>query len=1081
MTEIKRQKDFTHSGFFALRTPLLPFDEFSAWGEGLKASTALDDPTRLEETFKSDCAHLRARLYQIVIRPEVQDALFVASPDFEEVFNLWVTAPESERGQRLEGALVRYFARMAGRATPFGLFAGCSVGLIGNETKLVIEGRANYQRHTRLDSDYLYALIDTLTREPAVRNRLVYRPNSSLYRAAGRVRYLEARLNGTRRSHHLVTVENTEYLDATLARAKAGARLAALAAALVDDDVSFAEAEKYITELIESQILVPDLSLSVTGPEPINTLLTQLRGDQETKELAHRLNSVHTELAAIDAAGLGVETKRYRIIADHLKGLPAKINLQKLFQVDMIKPTSGATLGGRVLSEIVRGVEILQRLAKRPAQDALTRFKETFRAHYEEREVPLTEALDEEAGVGFTSSGKSGVDASPLLAGLVFPATSEKTAVWGEREIFLLQKLTEAFTQGAHEMILEPQDLEKIATKNPPSLPTSFAVTATIAAPSQTALNQGDFRVLLGGVVGPSGARLLGRFCHADETLQQHVQKHLSAEEALEPEAIFAEIVHLPEERVGNVICRPVLRNYEIPYLGRSGAPVEQQIPVTDLFVSLVGDQIILRSARLGRRVIPRLTNAHNFTLRTVGVYQFLALLQNQNDAAEIGWDWGPLWNAPFLPRVTIGRFVLSRACWRVSKEELQHLGKHHGAAQFRAVQLWRMERHLPRLVALADGDNILPIDLNNALSVESFVNTSKGRGGARLLEMFPGPDQLCVQGPDGKFVHELVVPFVRISENKKLGVDVKEKGKTLAGSPQPSISVQRTFPPGSEWLYAKLYTGTATADHMLRDEIGPIIKELLGSGATDRWFFIRYGDPEWHLRLRFHGSPEKLHAEVLPVLETATAPLLEDRRLWRVQYDTYEREIERYGGAKGIVLAEQIFHADSEAVLEIIEMLEPGDAGADERWRMAVRGTDMLLNDFGFDLSIKRLLLKQLRDAFAKEFYVDENFKSQLSDKYRKERKSLETLLNPTHDEESPLLPGFIVLQNRSQKLAPIVAELKTYEQAGLLSVPLAELASSYIHMYVNRLLRSAHRAQELVIYDFLARLYEAQAARIK
>lgn len=44
---------------------------------------------------------------------------------------------------------------------------------------------------------------------------------------------------------------------------------------------------------------------------------------------------------------------------------------------------------------------------------------------------------------------------------------------------------------------------------------------------------------------------------------------------------------------------------------------------------------------------------------------------------------------------------------------------------------------------------------------------------------------------------------------------------------------------------------------------------------------------------------------------------------------------------------------------------------------------------------------------------------------------------------------------------------------------MPLRTLAGSYIHMHANRLLRSAARAQELVLYDFLCRLYESQAAR--
>jgi hypothetical protein len=62
---------------------------------------------------------------------------------------------------------------------------------------------------------------------------------------------------------------------------------------------------------------------------------------------------------------------------------------------------------------------------------------------------------------------------------------------------------------------------------------------------------------------------------------------------------------------------------------------------------------------------------------------------------------------------------------------------------------------------------------------------------------------------------------------------------------------------------------------------------------------------------------------------------------------------------------------------------------------------------------------------------------------------------------------------------LVPIVDELRSCARAGRLTVPLPELAVSYLHMHANRLLRSAHRAQELVLYDFLARLYESRAAR--
>jgi thiopeptide-type bacteriocin biosynthesis protein len=196
------------------------------------------------------------------------------------------------------------------------------------------------------------------------------------------------------------------------------------------------------------------------------------------------------------------------------------------------------------------------------------------------------------------------------------------------------------------------------------------------------------------------------------------------------------------------------------------------------------------------------------------------------------------------------------------------------------------------------------------------------------------------------------------------------------------------------------------------------------------------------------------------------------------VQLDTYEREIERYGGAAGIVLAEQLFHADSEAVLALVDRLE-GDAAAEARWRLTLRGIDLLLTDLGFGLDAKCALLTQARDAFARELRTDGLLRRQLGEKFQQERQSLETLLDPARDEASPLLPGLLVLRRRSSHLAPIVAALQAHTRAGQLSVSLAELAVSYIHMHANRLLRSAHRAQELVLYDFLARLYQSQLAR--
>jgi thiopeptide-type bacteriocin biosynthesis protein len=1049
--------DLSPAGFFAFRTPLLPFDELTTFSDGLQG------PHGDEAALAADVAMLRERLRALVARPEVREALFLASPSLDESLPAWLEQPESERGQRVEKTLVRYFARMASRPTPFGLFAGCSVGAIGEATRLEVGARAGYQRHTRLDGDYLAALTETLARDPVVRRASTWRPNSSLYRAAGRLRYAEARLAGKERSYHLVAVDPTDYLDATLERASSGAKLDDLAQALVDGEVSREEADEFVQQLVDSQLLVSELSPQVTGPEPIHDLIAQL-SQPATAQVAALLDGARTALAALDASPLGVPPAQYRAMAAQLRELPVEAELSRLFQVDMVKPVPSATLGPEPLAEIVRGIESLHRISGRRREDPLQRFREAFQNRYEGREVPLAEVLDEESGIGFDGSDAPDADASPLLQGLAFGgAPVDETAPVGARFQHLLGRLNRAVRAGEQEILLDEDDWKALERKDKPPLPDSFAVVATLSADGDDAFAAGRFEVWVHSVNGPSGANLLGRFCHGDEQLLSHVRRHLRDEEAQRQGVVFAEVAHLPEGRIGNVLLRPLLREHEIAYLGRSGAPHDKQIRLDDLTLSIApGGRVVLRSRRLGREVVPRLTTAHNFSSpRNLGLYRFLCSLAYQ-DVVSLGWSWGALEFAPFLPRVRSGRLVLSLASWNLGKKELAKLGEARGRARHAEVQELRARHQLPRWVAVADSDNVLPVDLDNPLSIDAAVQIVKDRPALRLTELF-APERLCARGPEGRFVHEIVVPFLS-----------KPAEPRSPSPPLPTPALPRLLPPGSDWLYFKLFCGPASADEVLRDTVQPVVKEVLASGAAQSWFFIRYGDPDWHLRVRFQGAPERLTSEVLPRLAAAAEDAIAAGRVWKMQLDSYDRELARYGGDAGMLLSEQLFHADSDAALAVVDALS-GDEGSDARWRLTLRGMDMLLDDLGLDAPAKLALLQRLRASFASEFRAEGLLEKQLGDKFRKERLALEALLDPANDAESPLEPGFEFLKARSQRVRQIAAGLHAAQ------LPVPELAGSYLHMHANRMLRSAARAQELVIYDFLERLYKGRAARAK
>jgi thiopeptide-type bacteriocin biosynthesis protein len=1032
---VSRSKEtYEHNGAFVLRTPLLPF-------------STLDDLSSAQ-----DVETLGERLRVLLADPVVREAIFLASPTLDERIDRWLAGEDPDEAEVIRPVL-SYVTRMAGRPTPFGLFAGCSVGAIGRETMLRLPARGQATRHTRLDFGFLAKVVATLGADPKVQPFLTLVPNSSLYRAGGRLRMAEARVEDRGVRYHRVTFEEDEALSATLERARGGAKLGDLAAALVDDEITLEEAAEYVGEMVGAQLLVSDLGPIVTGEEPVPGMVSALKQHDETAAYASALDAADSELASLDAAGVGGDRARYRAVADTLREIDPDLRIDRLFQADLGKPGDALVLGDDVLDEIHRAVDVLHPLARSGREDELTQFRDAFTERYELREVPLAEALDEEIGIGYGPKASVAAEGAPLLNGLVAVGRAGGGPPWTASDGYLLRLLTDAVANGATEVEVTKADLDALADPSPPPLPDAISVTAVVAQ------HEDGPRVLIEGVNGPSGARVLGRFCHLDSGIEALVRRHVEAEENVRPDLTFAEVVHLPEGRIGNILARPVLRGHEIPFLAVSSVGDDGRLPLDDLLVSVVGERVVLRSKRLGREVVPRITNAHNHHTGALAVYRLLGALQYQGVAASLGWSWGALSNAPFLPRVTYGRLVLSLAQWNVGGPDLEPFRKAKTPeARRAAVQALRERARLPRWVVVSVGDNDLPVDLDGAGGCELFAHEAK-RGAMRLVELYPAADQLRVTSPEGRFVHEIVVPLVR---REPAPVDAAQS------LPHGEGEIEAVFPPGSEWLSAKLYTGKATADAVLREAVLPLVSAVLGEGLADGWFFIRYGDPDNHLRLRFSGDPAVLSGQVLPRLREAVRPLIADGRVWKLVVDTYRREVGRYGGPEGIVRAERIFRADSEAVLAILAAAE-GDEGLGVRWRLAVAGVDRLLADAGLDVATRRTAVRRWRDGFVAEHGpVGESAKQNAGKLFRTERAGLEALLDGT-TEDPRTAAGLAALERRSAVVAPLVGDLP--EQA----------VQSLCHMYVNRLLRAAQRTQELVVYDLLDRLYAARLGRAK
>ncbi|GAB3638885.1 lantibiotic dehydratase [Hymenobacter arcticus] len=1024
-----------------LRTPTLPF---SRYPEPAQAAEWLADPAFLE-------------------------ALYLASPELYSECQRWQRGElvNPQKIDKLVGALCRYRSRMSSRCTPFGLFAGCSVVSWGPGSQLELDTTAQ-ARHTRLDMHYLGALVAHLATQEPLRSRLRYFPNSSRYALGSELRYIEYGYAAdiAAPEHRISAVETSPALERVLAVSTGGHTRQALAASLLVGDqaegpADSAEALAFVDELIAAQLLLSELEPTVTGPEFLDHLRRVLRQaddpaapDARLSATRAVLNDVEARLRALDEPGSGPHAaSSYEDIAARLLPLGVPFEAGRLFQVDLLPGVrAGATLAQEHQPALLAALRVLAHLTppSRPAR--LVQFAEQFAARYEEQEVPLLVALDSESGISYSEYGSQPY--APLVEDLQLPtpvgAAPATPTPLIEAQQWLARRLRAAEQHGHYSIevtLAEVEGLPSVAEALPPSLSVVFRVLA-------------DGLLLLEHAGGSSAVNLLGRFAHASPAIAGLVRHVADTEQARNPAVLLAEICHLPTSRSGNILQRPCLRAYELPYLAQSGAAPEARLALQHLTLRQRQGQLELRDARTGRRVIPRLASSHNYTHEALPAYQLLCDLQTQGLQASLGVSWEVIApQATFRPRLSSQGVLLQAASWQFSAADLAPL-----LAPAAAAAAWtdfRQRWQLPRYFTLADGDHELLVDADQPASVARWLALVRRPEGCLLREFPFDPATALVRDPAGQpYTNQFVAALVRPTA-------CYHEVAISAASP----AVPRTFSLGSEWLYYKLYCGPRVADRLLVQAVAPLTEQLLAEGLIDQWFFIRYADPDPHLRLRLHLPDVAALGQVIALVAEALATEAASGSLWKIQADTYQRELERYGPCT-IGLSESLFYYDSRRLLAQLALLDhtesDGSVAGHTGWLLAARGIDELLSAFALDLPAKLAFIGARREAFSREFGLDKPLRRQLDARYRQHRAALRAVLSAPDPASLPL-----------EALLPTVArELLARQAQEQLEVALPALLGSYVHLLVNRAVSNRPRLHELLVYDFMARYYQSRLA---
>ena len=428
-----------------------------------------------------------------------------------------------------------------------------------------------------------------------------------------------------------------------------------------------------------------------------------------------------------------------------------------MFQVDYNKKVLKSEISKRVIGELKSTIFFLNKITPNVISSTLTTFRDVLYNQYGNMEVPLLAILDPESGIGYPVSDEPSLS-SPLLKDFILPRESEVVYFrLCKNQLILFEKIMDVIKHGQRELILHDDDFEDLYdnTENLPlTLYTIFELICDVR----------DNVLLKLNAVGGSAANLISRFSHLEPQIEALVKDITTFEQHNEDEVIFVELVHQPDDRVGNILFRPHLRDYELVYLASSDLSTDRIIYASDIMISVQNGRIVLRSKTLNKIIIPRITNAHNYFISDIPLYRFLGELQvyDQKNLYENFYFLDNL--LKYKPRIKYRNTILFPESWIVNVDTLKEFVTEKNDHKLLSyIDIWRKEKGMPELVLLADADNELLIDFKSSLSLRAFFSVIKSRNTIKIHEFIFDEDKgMVTDKRNNVYRNECIVSFYK-------------------------------------------------------------------------------------------------------------------------------------------------------------------------------------------------------------------------------------------------------------------------------------------------------------------------------
>lgn len=777
-------------------------------------------------------------------------------------------------------SLLKYFLRMNSRATPFGLFSAVGWGEFAEKSNLFFS-HVSVNKKVQPDGEWIKALTSDFQKQIENVRQLRVMTNFNLVKKSGRV-FLRVESEATS-SFEFISIKSTVVSDLIFYHARTPILYQDLEKLLIDQ---FDEHPREVVVEYLWQVFLKGYLLSEYSSSLNQTFSQEFYVNFEKLDFSEELITSFKKYESTPI-GKGLDPLR-----EVLRNVDSRKEVKHALQVNAYRKEGIFRLPRSMKERIEETVSLLFHLSNEN-NDQLNPYYKQFQEKYGmHRLVPLLELIDPHCGLGFFSQD---------------PVDQETNT-----SLFLNETVLSSFKEKS--ITLESFPKDALSREQLQMLPPSVELYFELLAQSEEELNKDNYTLVVSPVLGSLQAgSTFGRFLYLFEPSQREQMRHfLKREEVHYSQAMFVQASFLPDKgRIANVGVHEKVRSFHLQMHFHDPSP--ESIELEDIYVGCILNRLYLYSKKWKKELYITLNSSVNVSLAPA-VLQFLLQVSRSRFALSFSNMWKGLEKATYLPRVSYKNVILSQARWLFRFSSLELSEKSSPKEVEKVLRNTLLSFEVPDYIYLSDGDNKIILNWKNKDHFPLLVQHLTNKKILILFEVIGEGKELVVHSEHGKHVAEFVVPLVK-KEEYALQAPLKEYPPC-----EQIYRLDRLQPFGSSWLYFKFFLSKECEEEFLKKYLGPFVRDSLQNGHIDKWFYVRYREEKSHIRLRLHGNPEHLLQLVIPSLYKYSSQWILEGTLGDMSVHTYEKEVERYGGPECMEKAEDIFYADSDGCLNLME-----------------------------------------------------------------------------------------------------------------------------------------------------------------